>query len=138
MTVEVRYGGLSPYLTLDPAEPPRPLIAVKLQRGGVSLTTYGLIDSGADSALFNSQFAQSLGFTLTPGAGRKTEGIGGEITEWYFDVYLRVGGKRFLASVGFSPDWPATFGLLGRDDFFEAFAVGFDQRGQRVLYHALP
>ena len=137
MTIRVNYGGVAPYISLDPSEPARPLIAVKLIRGGVTRTTYGLIDSGADSSLFNSQFAESLGFTLTPGAESTTEGVGGEISEWYFDIHMRIAGKRFPARVGFSPAWPPAYGLLGREDFFAAFAIGIDERGQRVLYQAL-
>lgn len=133
MTVTVKYRHLEAYRSLQPGEPLRPYIAVRLQHGGRFQDTLGLIDSGADTSLFHLQWAPVLGLTLDPAAMSNTMGIGGNAATWYFDIFLTVAGRRFPAHVGFSSSMPTAFGLLGRTDFFTAFAVGFDQVGYQAL-----
>jgi len=116
----------------------RPFIPVRMQAGGRYFDTIGLIDSGADGSFFHADFAQVLGFSLDPAAAVSTNGIGGTVQSWQFDIHLTVRGKRFPARVSFSPTWHKAFGLLGRNDFFTAFDVGFDQTGGRALLRPKP
>ena len=127
----VRYRWVEPYTTQFGDT--RPYIPVRLQHGGRAFDTMGLIDSGADGSLFNLQWAQVLGFTLDPSRVQQTGGVGGTADLWTFDMHITVAGKRFAARVGFSNGCPKEFGLLGRSDFFRAFAVGIDEPGNRVL-----
>jgi len=135
---KVNYGLTQPYAPLPMDPTLRPYVSVRLQVGGRYLDTMGLIDSGADSSLFNEQYALGIGLDLSKGHVSTTRGVGGQITLVYFDIFLTVRSHRFPARVGFSQQWPPQFGLLGRSDFFQAFNVGFDQRNQQVLLHGLP
>lgn len=105
MTVIVRYTHTHPYFQLAPGEPFRPYIPVRLQHDGRYLDTLGLVDSGADSSMFNAQFAQALGIDLNKGRTSSTRGIGGFIPVWYFNIHLSVYGMRFAANVAFSHAW---------------------------------
>ncbi len=136
--IAVRYRYNELYRQLLPTEPFRPYIPVRLEHRGHMFDTLGLIDSGADTALFNSDILQVLGLNLADGRLAPTQGVGGTIDVFRFDIYLAAQGRRFPASVGFSPSWPRQFGLLGRDDFFSAFQVGFDQSNRRVLLNTFP
>lgn len=138
MTVTVKYGRFEVYSSLALGEPARPYVAVRLQNGGRYYDTFGLVDSGADSTLFHLDWTSVLALDPAPGAKRRTHGLGGDVDVWYFNIYLRTTGQRFPARVGFTEGCPKEFGLLGRDDFFSAFGVGFDQRNTRVLFKALP
>jgi hypothetical protein len=138
VTVVVRYGRTEGYLSLPGVVGARPFIPVRLQHGGRHLDTFGLIDSGADTALFNLQFAQALGFTVDPTKVKTTRGVGGTVDVWNFDLHILAFGKRLPARIGFSANWTSAFGLLGREDFFVAFQVGFDQPNRNVLLHSAP
>lgn len=132
MTFGVEYAHAEPYRQLN-GGPARPYLVVRLQFGERTIDTIGLIDSGADGSLFNAQFAQYLGFTLDPDASATSQGLGGTVPTWQFDIELTVLGKRFPASVAFSESWTPAFGLLGRGDFSRAFRVGIDERHRRSL-----
>lgn len=118
--------------------PLRPYVAVRIQHGGRFNDTLGLIDSGADNSLFHRQFALILGIDLSGVTKERTAGIGGGADVWYYDVFLTVSAKRFPARVGFSDQAPTQFGLLGRDDFFRAFQIAFDQAKTQVHLHPAP
>jgi hypothetical protein len=82
--------------------------------------------------------ALALGFRPSEEDVVETGGTAGDARTWFFDLQLVVAGKRFPARAGFvyTPAL-ARRGLLGRADFFNAFSVGFDQRGLRVLLNPL-
>ena len=127
MTVTVRYGRSEYYRPLSPGAIAKPYIPVRLQFGGRHVDTIGLIDSGADGSIFNADFALALGFVLDPSRTVELGGLGGTIRGWKLNVYISTFGKRFPANVAFAAQWPAAHGLLGREDFFAAYRVGFDQ-----------
>ena len=139
MTIKVNFGGVEPYSMVPPHTSLRPYIAVRLHSNGKFYDTFGLVDSGADSALFNDQWAGVLGLVLTPGAEVPIGGIGAAgAVAWFFNIHLTVKSRRFAAQVGFSPNTPKQFGLLGRAGFFDAFNLGFDNPGVRLLYSGRP
>jgi hypothetical protein len=138
MTVKVNYGGFEPYTVLPPHIRLRPYVAVRLQSNGLYYDTFGLVDSGADVVMFNLAWATPLGLVLTPGAEEPIGGVGGGAVAWFFNIHLTVKSKRFAARVGFGSTIPREFGLLGRDAFFDAFNLGFDNPGLRLLYSARP
>jgi len=136
MTVTVKYGRTHSYTQMANGEPFRPYVPVRLQYGGRSHDTLGLIDSGADTSMFHTQFAPALGIDLSKGQPGTSQGIGGSANVVYFDIFLTVFGKRFPARVAFINDNRfKSFGLLGRHDFFMSFRVGFDQPATQVFLH---
>jgi hypothetical protein len=115
-----------------------PYLPVRLRRGGVFYDTLGLVDSGADASMFNTEHAKALGLALNPAAVEKGSGVGGDAEMWIHTIELVVAGRTIKADVAFSPTCPEEFGLLGRADFFERFRIGIEQRERRFHYHALP
>ncbi len=135
---KINYGLTELYSQLPMIPLARPYVAVRLQYGGNYYDTMGLIDSGADSSLFNEQFASVLGLDLSQGQTGSSLGLGGTAPVVYFGIFLTVRGKRFSANVGFTKGIGPQFGLLGRRDFFQVFLVGFDQPSQQFFLHRLP
>ena len=84
-----------------------------------------LVDSGADFSIFDSRVAAYTGIVLDPQLQRSATGIGGTITAsgaWIDAVVAR----RYLhLLVYFTPNMPVN--LLGRDNFFHYFRIGFDE-----------
>ena len=138
MTVTVRYRRIEGYQRSPINQVMAPLVAVRIAFSGRAVDTLGLVDSGADVATFNDAWAQPLGIDLTKYPTGSSTGIGGGGTSRHVPVMLTACGKRFSATVSFSPLAPTPFGLLGRADFFEAFNVGFDQRNYQLLVQPLP
>lgn len=117
----------------------KPIIPVRLEHGGRSLDTFGLVDSGADGSMFHASFAQALGFQLDPAAKFETGGTAGKVDTWAFDIYLHVEGRRFRSTVAFVNTMSLqAHGLLGRGDFFLRFGVGIDEPGKMLLLHHIP
>jgi hypothetical protein len=135
MTQTLKYGGQFAYSRLNPGEPERPYLVVRVHGKGNFFDTYGLLDSGADNTLFNDQWASVLGLTLDPTKAQLMGGVGGRAQVWYFDLYLTVNSKRFATRVGFAATCPREFGLLGRNSTFGAFRFGFEHKEGKVLYH---
>src|SRR4051794_33877483 len=118
-------------------EVPRPCVGVLIYALGSAsepLYTQGLVDSGADGALFHAPIAEWLGLDVRAGHHHFTTGVGGGRLEcWRHEVELSVFDKRFHAAVDFAYGWRAEYGLLGLRDLFAQFHVGIDVPGQRVL-----
>lgn len=92
-----------------------------------------LLDSGADMSMFHADFAVYLGINLGTCQTTQSGGIGGQVTTYICPVQLEVERASFTAKVMFSLQIPSTVALLGRDNVFEVFQFGFDQRSNRLL-----
>lgn len=139
MTTPVRYGRSEPYYKLNPTDQiARPYIPVQIQAGGRHFDTVGLIDSGADHTSFNADLLLALGLQWSDGTYSEIAGMNGQPEEArLFNLNLIVRQHRFPATVWFTKSHITMFGLLGRDSFFNAFRVGFDQRAELALLHPL-
>ena len=133
----VRYSRTIRYVAASPnGGTPRPYLAVTLVSEGVeSPRILAVVDSGADRSLFHEDIAVAMGLALSP--PEIAQGQTQELAIRYADVILKVAGKQFAARAGFSRGAPMWAGFLGRADFFRAFDVGFDERGQRLLLQPL-
>jgi hypothetical protein len=65
-------------------------------------------------------------------------GIGGEQQLPYAIVNAYVWGSGLEVKVMFDERWDDAEGLLGRQGFFAAFQIGFDEAHRRVHYEPLP
>ncbi len=114
----------------------RPILTVTLERGGLSIATFAIVDSGADNCLFPASLAGQLGiaipnqrayvFSGTSEQGQIAYFETVEATIWNgqaeeqpitFDLYA--GFCDTLEHVG--------IGLLGQEGFFSRFTVYFRQ-----------
>ena len=91
------------------------------------LTVIGLIDSGADTSLMNSRYAELLGIALDDLPSKQFIGIGGvPVTTRCGEVVISVrhlGGTLHLP-VAFT-DSPSVDVLLGQEVFFDAYHIRF-------------
>lgn len=96
---------------------------------------YGLIDSGADDALFPLVIATRLGIDLAKCRRESCETAGGTADQYIWDGGVEIeipamGGMRISATASFSAGLPSRIVLLGRNDFFSTFRVYLDERAK--------
>ncbi len=97
-----------------------------------------LIDSGADASAFPVHWMERLGIRKRDCRRSTFESAGGQGVQWTYR------GDVLPANIlGHELDLKAVFAdtpvaLLGRQDFFEHFAVRFDQRNERVTLTRYP
>ena len=109
-----------------------PLIPLRIEFQKKHLNTLALVDSGASISLFKPEIATQLGIRIEKGKEILLEGISGKISIYLHQVSFQVGEKRFVATIGFSEEYTASFNLIGRKDFFTYFLITFDERRQRI------
>lgn len=93
-----------------------------------------LLDSGADMSVFHADLAVYLGIDLAACQITRSTGLGGQVATRICPVHLDVEGTSFSAEVMFSSEIASTLALLGRDNVFDKFRFGFDQRSKRLLF----
>ncbi len=124
-----------PYEYIDSSKFSRPIIPVTLKHQDKHLTSYALLDSGADFCLFNGEISYILDIDLTRLEKTRLAGINGS-AEGYI-AHLEIGVNRSLHPVPviFSFDFaPNGFsGLVGQIGFFDAFAITFDRANKRIV-----
>ena len=91
-----------------------------------------LVDSGADTCIFDSAIAELFGIDYEKGDLAITSGIGGSKKVYYFDdIFINIGGHELKIKAGFIEEklvGGKIAGLLGRKSFFEAFKVCIDEK----------
>lgn len=109
----------------------RPVVEIRLWRDGREARIVGLVDSGADTSLFDAVHADVLGLERGNAQSEVKVGADGDpftIFRWP-DVRLEMGfeQRRFPFRGGFMDFPPAgeAVNVLGRDDFFQQFIVQF-------------
>lgn len=123
-----------PYFKLPSFDPKlkwtaRPYIPISLIGPNGTWEGYGLIDSGADRSLFNTQIAEKIGLDLNEVITEDFGGIeGGVIKAKLHRVRLQVIGMGdeieiiagFVSSSGVAV-------ILGQDGFFDEFRIKFEK-----------
>ncbi|MEK7637020.1 MAG: aspartyl protease family protein [Patescibacteria group bacterium] len=113
----------------------RPVVAVEIERAGVTVSYEVLVDSGADRNIFDAQLAEIMGFDVTGGRRHEVAGITGDVRTYYIHpVTMIIGGSwRFKTEAGFMPDMGSqAHGVVGQIGFFEFFKVTFDHAAKRI------
>lgn len=107
----------------------RPMLPVHLFNGAQRVNALALVDSGADSSLFNASLAELLGIELERGKHQEFIGIAEARIDVYFHpINLQVAGDARLIemNVGFTRS-NSVGALLGQSDFFEEYQVIFER-----------
>ncbi len=108
----------------------RPMIKIKLFNRLRSIETLALIDSGADTCLINTSWAEALLYDdYKKGEIIGTVGISGNPQNvYYHDLEYEVSdvpGHKFTIPFGFVSGMNASI-LLGRLGFFDKYIINFD------------
>ncbi len=123
-----------PYLKLPSFDPnfkwiARPYVPIKLTGPNEFWEGYGLIDSGADRSLFNTQIAEKIGLNLDKGQDENFGGIeGGNLKASLQKVKLQVIGinEEITIMAGFVNS-SGVAAILGQEGFFDSFRIKFER-----------
>ena len=112
----------------------RPVIPIQLIRGEKRVRYYTLIDSGADLCIFHAEIGELIGIEVESGKLLQFSGISGQqLTAYFHDIKIEVGGYEFDCYAGFSRDTGnLPYGLLGQLGFFNFFDILFDYNKGRI------
>ena len=112
----------------------RPVIPIQLIHGEKRVRYYTLIDSGADLCIFHAEIGELIGIEVESGKLLQFSGISRQqLTAYFHDIKIEVGGYEFDCYVGFSRDiGNLPYGLLGQLGFFNLFDILFDYSKGRI------
>jgi hypothetical protein len=122
-----------PYVAPGPNWYPTPILPITIMGPNQQpLSTYGVVDSGADSSALPVFLASALGIDLDTDCHEDDDGIssgGGGVTQYTYPGGLaaEAAGTAFTMAAVFMG---TPFILLGQEDFFQTFHVVFDRREQ--------
>ncbi len=106
----------------------RPVIPIEIVYKNRSVPYEVLVDSGADSCIFDAQICEILGVDVTSGEKSFVGGITGVAKSYYIhEVSIKVGGWLHKIRAGFLPGIARLgYGVVGQKGFFDLFVVKFD------------
>jgi hypothetical protein len=106
----------------------RPVIPIEITYSNIVVPYEVLVDSGADTCIFDAQIAEILKINLKSGKGQKVSGITGVEESYYIHpVTITVGGWKYKIDAGFLPEIGRFgYGVVGQKGFFDIFVVKFD------------
>jgi hypothetical protein len=117
-----------------------PLLHVRLRTATASLTTLGLVDSGATNTFVPTDLAEILGLQIDPKKATPSIGAGGGFDTVIFNLTIEVlkAGNNiatFADMPVFVPVNPEAipYTVLGRDSVFLKFDITFRERIQRTI-----
>ena len=114
----------------------RPVVTARVNYESATIVAQFLVDSGADFSILRKDVAQALGMPLSGGERREIHGINRVAVKCYArKVFLSmpVFERPFESIVYISKDLQPLYNLLGRDNFFIQYRVGFDQKERKLL-----
>ena len=122
------------YRATEPGRPLKPGIPIVVHGLSGRVPMYGLIDSGADVALFPRGIAASLGIDINKCRRETCDTAGGPAYQYVWDKGVEIEVQqvkvRFKTKASFSDGLPSRVVLLGREDFFSEFRVAIDERAK--------
>lgn len=118
-----------------------PMLHIRLVQGGRSLTTVGLVDSGATTTFIPTDMADILGFDLS-GTPKDAVGAGGAFgnipTE--LERLVLIKGRNSIydefqhikVQIPVNPQ-AIPYVVLGRDSLFKRYDITFEERNEKVV-----
>lgn len=112
----------------------RPIIPIEISYHSLSIRYEVLVDSGADTCIFDAQIGEILRIPVNEGEKHFVTGVTGVPEPYYVhDVRLKIAGYEIEATVGFLPratEW--SNGIVGQKGFFEHFKISFDLSKEQI------
>ncbi|MBU1000155.1 retroviral-like aspartic protease family protein [Patescibacteria group bacterium] len=122
-----------PYIKFPSSDPKqkwvsRPYIPLKIIGQKGIWEGYGLIDSGADKSLLNTEIAEEIGFDLNESQCENFSGIeGGKLKARVARIRLQIAGfEEIKIAVGFVNS-AAVGVILGQEGFFDEYRIKFER-----------
>lgn len=112
----------------------RPIIPIAVEHERRVLHYEVLVDSGADTCMFDAEIGEALGIDVESGTRQEVAGLTGVVEPYFIhEVTLRVGGYPHRAKVGFlSTMGRYGHGIVGQLGFFDQYVVKFDYAKEEV------
>lgn len=110
-----------------------PLIPLRLTRGGRSVNTFGLLDSGASISVFRPEIARALRIKHSRKGAITLGTANGGVDIAVAEVEFKVAKTRFRAKIGFSDRHAVNFNIIGREGFFPRFSICFNEIMRTVV-----
>lgn len=122
-----------PYIKFPSSDPKRkwisrPYVPIKIIGQKGVWEGYGLIDSGADKSLLNTEIAEEIGFNLDENKLEKFSGIeGGNLEAKIAKIRLQIAGFEEIKIVAGFVNSPTVGVILGQEGFFDEFRIKFER-----------
>lgn len=122
-----------PYIKFPSSDPKRkwisrPYVPLKIIGQKGVWEGYGLIDSGADKSLFNTEIAEEIGLDLDESQPENFSGIeGGKLTAKLAKVKIQIAGFEEIKIIAGFVNSPAVGVILGQEGFFDEFRIKFER-----------
>lgn len=121
------------YLTVLNSDPNgkhfrRPVVDVEIFGPERRISTFALLDSGADNCLFHLEYAKAIGIDLNKCKKSATIGVEGSKMEIYLtEIEIKIKGlEKIKVPVGFIKS-NSVNGLLGQIGFFDLNRIKFER-----------
>jgi hypothetical protein len=114
------------------------MISVGLHLEGAWRPLELYVDSGAAYTILRAKVAEDAGFGYQKGTKVFVQvGDGAMIPVFLHELPIQIGGRRFVAPVGFSEKLGVPFNLLGRLRVFERFKICFHERRKLLTFQPI-
>ena len=113
----------------------RPIIPVQLFGKGDKINYEILLDSGADTCVFDGSIGELLGLDVATGTPVQFSGVQNATAgqAYLHNVDLSIGGHKLAIPAIFSFDLSSRgYGILGQRGFFDIFSVKFDYQREEI------
>jgi hypothetical protein len=114
----------------------RPIIPVKLFSCEESINYEVLLDSGADTCVFDAAIGELLGVDIEAGTPVQFSGVQNSVSTgkaYLHEIFISVGGKKTRIPAIFSFELSSRgYGILGQKGFFDLFSVKFDYLKEEI------
>jgi hypothetical protein len=110
---------------------PCPVLAVTFTYQQTTKSFLGIVDSGADRSLCSELIAEQAGIDLERFPVSQIHGVGGLEPVRRCPIDLMIMGRRIATEILVVRRKDLV--LLGRQDVFNAFQIGFDERAETLL-----
>lgn len=106
----------------------RPVVDVEIFGPKSSISTFALLDSGADNCLFHLEYAKEIGVDLDKCKKSATMGVeGGKMEIYLTEIEIKIKGlEKIKVPVGFIKS-NSVNGLLGQIGFFDLNRIKFER-----------
>jgi hypothetical protein len=113
----------------------RPIIPVQIQGKEEKINYEVLIDSGADTCVFDGALGQELGLDVASGTPVQFTGVqnANKANAYLHSVDLSLGGHKFSIPAIFSFELSNRgYGILGQKGFFDLFEIKFNYQKEEI------